>query len=291
MAKSMSPSQATELRLITTGHAAKIADLVISKLLKSGLPADSVQKVLETKAAYLVEDFIKNIRERVEHPSGWSVPRNPEERAYSPEEVWEGPSEGGTITPGQAAKLLDMVIAKLRRSGLSPDSIMTVFRNYGGYLTYLFVHDVHMCVKAVSVGLIIRRVRVSRSGFPHPVLNPAGVETWEYDDDNVASTASTGEGDEVEVVFFSVGCSAKGHQVEKEYELRGLKPAGPDMVYAVNRADKTFYDQYPNGTQWKYSEGKWCFAPAERFMGGGYLLSNERTTGLHGSWWLAGVRK
>ena len=77
-----------------------------------------------------------------------------------------------------------------------------------------------------------------------------------------------GEGDEAEVFFFKLGRYVNDADLEKEYELRGLKPADPYSLAAVNEADPAFADDHPNGTHWKDKSGNWCSARSYQWGAG-----------------------
>ena len=63
---------------------------------------------------------------------------------------------------------------------------------------------------------------------------------------------------EAEVRFFRLGYSVGLNELQIQYQLRGLKPADPFLLAAVNKFDPTFCRDYPNGTQWRNNEGFWC---------------------------------
>lgn len=62
MAQTVSPSN----EAITKGQAGKFADLLVAALVKSGLPSDSTQLVLEQYGATLATKFIKSVRDQVD---------------------------------------------------------------------------------------------------------------------------------------------------------------------------------------------------------------------------------
>lgn len=142
--------------------------------------------------------------------------------------------------------------------------------------------------------LIVRRVRVNRTRTGQEALDASGRK--QYTDRSVVDSMPKGEGDEVEVVFFKPDLSERDGRIsdddlEKEFELRGLKPADPYSVAAGNEADPAFADEKPHGTHWKNADGKWCFAAFHRWDG-------ERSVGVYrhdsvwdGFWWFAGLRK
>lgn len=97
--------------------------------------------------------------------------------------------------------------------------------------------------------LIIRKVKVDRSRTPQEALDATG--RWvQYIDHEVADAMPKGDGEEAEVIFFKPDLSERNgvisdYDLEKEYELRGLKPADPYSVAAVNEADHAFADKMP----------------------------------------------
>lgn len=148
-------------------------------------------------------------------------------------------------------------------------------------------------VEAIS-NLIVRKVKVDRSRTPQEALEATG--RVQYTDRSVVNSMPKGEGDEVELVFFKPDLSKcngliSDDDLEKEFELRGLKPADPISVSAVNEADSAFADEKPHGTHWKNSDGKWCYA-AFGLWDDDRDVNVDRYDGVWGdSWWFAGLRK
>lgn len=137
--------------------------------------------------------------------------------------------------------------------------------------------------------LIVRRVQVDRTRIPQQVLDATGYK--QYADAKVVQTMPRGEGEETEVVFFQVGRYVSDAELQKEYELRGLRPADPYSLAKVNEDDPSFVDEYPNGTHWQDADGRWCFAAFRRW-------NDERRVGVdrydydwYDGWWFAGVCK
>jgi hypothetical protein len=105
-----------------------------------------------------------------------------------------------------------------------------------------------------------------------------------------------GEGNEVEVVFFKPDLSNRNgfisdDDLEKEFDLRGLMPADPISVAAVNEADPAFADEKPHGTHWKDAKGNWCCAAFNRWDDGREVIVDRDGSGWDDRWWFAGVRK
>jgi hypothetical protein len=149
--------------------------------------------------------------------------------------------------------------------------------------------------RALAVSnLIIRKVPVNRKRFPQEALDATG--RVQYTNQEVVDAMPKGEGDEAEVVFFKPDLSERNglisdDDLEKEFELRGLKPADPISVAAVNEADPAFADEKPNCTHWKDTEGNWYYAAFDRFGGKRWVDVRRNDGGWDDGWWFAGVRK
>ena len=152
-------------------------------------------------------------------------------------------------------------------------------------------------VKVVSnliVNLIVRKVPVNRSRSSQEALD--ATTRAQYTDRKVVDAMPKGEGDEAEIVFFKPDLSERNgfisdDHLEKEFDLRDLKPADPISVAAVNEADPTFADQIPHGTHWKNANGCWCYAAFIRWDGERKVRVSRVDNGWLGHWWFAGVRK
>jgi hypothetical protein len=147
--------------------------------------------------------------------------------------------------------------------------------------------------EAVS-NLIVRKVTVNRSRTPQGALDATG--RAQSTDSEVVDAMPKGEGDEAEVVFFKPDLSNRNGYIsdddlEKEYELRALKPADPVSVAAVNEADPTFADEHPHGTHWKDAKGNWCYATFRRWGDGRRVGVDRDGSDWSDRWWFAGVRK
>ncbi|MCR4279148.1 MAG: hypothetical protein NUV78_00175 [Candidatus Zambryskibacteria bacterium] len=197
------------------------------------------------------------------------------------------PSEN-TITAGQIGKLQDILGAALRKSGLMSEPTQEVIETQGESLVAELVAAVRKRVEAVS-NMIVRLVSVNRSRTPQETLDATGRR--QYTDRNVVDAMPKGEGDEATVYFFNLGRYVSDEELEKEYELRGLKPADPYSLAAVNEEDPSFADTHPNGTHWHDANGKWCFAAFDHWRGERGVFVSRSGRGWHGSWWFAGVRK
>jgi hypothetical protein len=115
----------------------------------------------------------------------------------------------------------------------------------------------------------------------------------QYLNDSVVASIPQGEGDEAEdMIFFKLGRNINDADLEKEYDLRGLKPADLYALAAVNESDPAFADKHPNGTPWKDADGEWCYAAFLRWYDDERSVSVNRSIGgWVGVWWFAGIRK
>lgn len=145
---------------------------------------------------------------------------------------------------------------------------------------------------------IVRRVLVNRTRTPREALDATGREQHKYGFDyfEIVDTMPKAQSNEVEIVFFKPDLSERHNYIsdddlEKEYELRGLKPADPISVSAVNELDPKFADRYLNGTHWKNAHGDWCIAAFGRFDGQRCVGVHRQTFVWYGNWWFAGICK
>ena len=148
-------------------------------------------------------------------------------------------------------------------------------------------------VEAVS-NLIVRRVKVNRSRSPQEALDATG--RVQYTNRKVVDNMPKAATDEVEIVFFKLDLSGRNGYIsdddlEKEYELRGLKPTDPISVAAANEADPDFADKTPHGTHWKDADGKWNFAMFFHWNVKREVNVDRSGSDWDGRWWFAGVRK
>ena len=199
------------------------------------------------------------------------------------------PSATNSITPGQIGKIQELLGAALRKSGLQSEPTQLVIEQQGDALVAEMVATVRKRVEAVS-SMIVRHAKANRNRTPQQVLDATGRK--QYTDSKVVKAMPKGEGDETDVHFFKLGRYVSDADLEKEYELRGLKPADPYSLAAVNEADPAFADEYPNGTHWKDASGNWCYAAFDQWYDGERLVDVSRLDDdWNDFWWFAGLRK
>lgn len=191
------------------------------------------------------------------------------------------------MTDGQIEKAVDIYRAILRkhRLELGSDAVQKVL----GQPEYV-AEQVATLRKRVEVisNMIVRHVTVNRTRSPQKAIDATSRN--KYLDDDVVKMMPRGKGDEADVFFFKLDRYISDDNLEKEYELRGLKP-DPYAQAAVNEADPAFADEYPNGTHWKDKNGKWCCAAFDRWDGGRDVRVDRGDDGWDDGWWFSGVRK
>lgn len=173
---------------------------------------------------------------------------------------------------------VDATQQALGAKGLIPD-MFAVFRGY---------------VERFS-NLIVRLVRPNRTQSPQAALDATGRK--QYTTASVVASMPRGTGDEAKIVFFKPDESAydengwiNDDNVEKQYTLRGLKPADPYSLAKANEDDPDFADEHPNATHWKDAEGKWCFAAFRRWLDDERVVSvYRRGRGWDDDWLFAGL--
>ena len=193
-----------------------------------------------------------------------------------------------TITNGQNENVADKLRATMRkhRSEVASDMAQKV----------LGVENLGMELYAVVrkhaerfSNMLSRIVAVDRSRSPQAALDATGRR--QYTDRAVVDAMPRGDGTEVEIFFFKPGCFLSDADLEKEFDLRGLKPADPYSLAAVNEKDPAFADAHPNATHWKDAAGRWCFATFYRWRDGRLVGVDRGDHDWHDRWWFAGVRK
>lgn len=198
------------------------------------------------------------------------------------------PSAKKKMTAGQIDKATANFRAMLEKHApeFDAEAVQTVLGmpDLAGKMFGLF----RQLVETVA-NMIVRLVKVNRTRTAEEAIKATGRNF--YGDWKVVRTMPRGEGEEVEICFFKVGWYINDADLEKEYESRGLSPVDPYSLAAVNEADQTFADQYPNGTHWQDADGNWCYAAFSRYHGERRVNVSRDSNDWHGHWWFAGVRK
>ena len=191
------------------------------------------------------------------------------------------------LSPSQIAKLQEMLGATLRKANPFSDEAQDLIENHWDELEDELKAGCIMtinCVLEQKRG-IIRHVKVNRARTPQQALDAIGCV--QHINHEVVEDMPRGEGEEVDVHFFLVGHYKSDEDLEKECESRGLVPADPFSLAAVNEADLVFAREHPNCTHWKDKGDRWCYFAC----GGDGVRIYRRVASWSGSWWFAGVRK
>jgi len=192
------------------------------------------------------------------------------------------------MTAGQIGKFQELLGAGLRKAAFPSEPVQRVLETQGEAIISTCVAAVRRSVEAIS-DLIVRHVTVDRDRTPKEVLD--ATNRAQYTDGKVVKAMPKGDGAETDVYFFKLGRFVSDDDLEKEYALRGLDPADPYALAQVNTDDPALADDHPNGTHWKDTDGRWCFATFSRW-GGGRRVDVSRDEGVWSDdWWFAGVRK
>lgn len=193
------------------------------------------------------------------------------------------------MTDGQIDKAVGLYRAMLQkhRSELSSEPVQQIL----GQPEFVgeMVGVLRKRVEVIS-SLTIRHAKVDGTRSPQKALDATGRK--QYTDKDVVKAMPKGESGEVEICFFKLGRYVSDDDLEREYDLHGLKPADPYSLAAVNEADPAFADTQPNCTHWKDSNGKWCYAAFDQWYDGGRrVFVSRRGHVWNDYWWFAGVRK
>lgn len=193
-----------------------------------------------------------------------------------------------SITPGQVGKVQELIGAALRKSDLQSEPSQQVLENQGTQVINEMVAVFRKYVEAIS-SMILRHIVVNRTRSPQEAINATGRNKYLTDD--VVASMPQGNGNEADVFFFKLGRDISDADLEKEYEMRGLKPADPYALAAANEADPAFADDHPNCTHWKDENGNWCYSAFGRWDGKRNVGVDRDDYDWRDYWWFAGCRK
>lgn len=138
--------------------------------------------------------------------------------------------------------------------------------------------------------MITRHVTVDRTRNAAQAIEAIGCETQYIDERWLAEMPLNGR-DEDNVEFFELDHEPTPDELDREYEVRGLRP-DPAATAKVIADDPAFADERPVVVQWRDKQNRACA------MIFGYHKSNGRYVGVGGCpgkwirrWRFAGVRK
>lgn len=192
------------------------------------------------------------------------------------------------ITEGQISKAIELLSTKLRKHKQQlPSNIVQIVLGDPSLSEEWF--QIFLKKVEAQSNMIVRTVKVNRTRSGREALTATGRK--QYVSDSVVKAMPNGTDEEVEVCFWNIGQYISMADLEKEYELRGQRPADGFELAVVNEADPAFADEKPNATQWKDEKGKWCYAVFRRIGDDRDLGVNQDDGGWDDGLWFAGVRK
>lgn len=149
-------------------------------------------------------------------------------------------------------------------------------------ITYKHYDEVNKC-------LIVRVKGIDRNRSAEEALNATSVHLHLHVDvdDGIIDHFPKGEGDEAEIIFRNYGCLLSNQELEEKYEANCEIPVDLITLCAVNGADNTFRDKYPNGTLLKDYYGKRWHATFKHWLVAGVNKGGQ----WGGFWWFGGIRK
>lgn len=99
-------------------------------------------------------------------------------------------------------------------------------------------------------------------------------------------------GDHVEMGFINLGRDVACDKLDVELGKLGFELiVDPQGLAGINEADPAFADKYPNGTQWKDVNGKYCYAVFYRWSDERRVYVDQDDYGWHDNWWFPVRRK
>ena len=189
----------------------------------------------------------------------------------------------------QAGRAADRFQTFCRKEGsvLSKDTVQVVLEEEGEELSADMFATLRARVER-RAKMIIRRVKVNRNLTHQQALDATG--RAQHVNSEVLETAPKVEGEEVNVYLFDLSYDPTTDELDREMEIRGLKPDF-DALAAINAADPSFADDCPNVTQWRDANGKACSAVFGRWRDERYVDVFRHDFGWRRSYRFAGVRK
>ena len=131
--------------------------------------------------------------------------------------------------------------------------------------------------------IITRSCPVNRNHTFQDAINATGRKP--YCNSNVVSTAPKCEGD-FEGMFVNIGWIVDCDKLDTVLSELGFELiVDPQGLADLNASDPEFADKYPNGTQWKNKDGKFCCAVFSRWDGERDVVVDQDFYCWSGGWW------
>jgi hypothetical protein len=194
---------------------------------------------------------------------------------------------GKPMTAEQISEAVEILRTQLieHASELPSNAVQEVF---GPDLGNAWLKVLLRRVEAVS-DMIVLRVQVNRTLTPQQALDATGRQ--QYTSPNVVNAMPNADDDKVDVHFFKIDYAPQDHQLEREFEERGLRPADPFTLAQANANDPAFADVHNNATHWKAADGRWCCVRFANCPTGRIVHVVYTGNWWFAGWWFAGVRK
>lgn len=136
---------------------------------------------------------------------------------------------------------------------------------------------------------IVRRATVNRDRSQHEALTATGRNL--YLNESVVRTMPTVSGD-IEAIFVNLGRNIDCDKLDDELGKLGFEIiVDPQGLAAINEADPAFADDYPNATQWKDGDGKFCCVIFDRWSDERSVFVDRNVICWHDYWWFPCRRK
>lgn len=191
-----------------------------------------------------------------------------------------------SVSANQIGKILDLLAAKIRKSGWSSEVVQQMIEHSGGLLANELFAVVKKFVDAASK-IIVRTVQVNRARTPQEAI--AATRRKQYLNNAVVEAMPRGEGDTATVYFVNLDRWVGVADLQPELAKIGYKLADPYALLAANEADPNFAKKYSNATQWQDAEGKFCCATCNDWNVGRRVYVNRHDHAWDVYWWFAVV--
>jgi hypothetical protein len=159
------------------------------------------------------------------------------------------------ITDGDIEKLLTLIGAELRKSGLDSSAIKKVLRFHQISIQKDIVQVIAR-YQSLFRGFVERSVTMGVGHLPMQAIKATQRKLF-LNESLIKSIPKSGAGIR-KVTFFHLGRTIGNDALSHEFDIRGLRP-DPIAQCMVNQEDPEFADFNPNCTIWKNEGGEWCY--------------------------------
>lgn len=168
------------------------------------------------------------------------------------------------ITEGQIGKICELLSSRIRlrkddKVKIPSELVQYVLHRKGPILVNKMTDYLVEMIKELNTE-IIRKVKVNREQSPGDALRARARTLYNWNGNSFITEMPKGKGQNALVFFFKLNRRIDDEALEEEYKIRGLVPADPYSLAAVNAddADWNFSKKYRNVTHWKNNKSEWC---------------------------------